>query len=499
MNEHEKSDDCVVPMKRPNNGSVTAGSAEGVEERRPVKGNSLKETKDRTQSREALQHARQRVREAAVRYCDEPLNSLWHHCYNVDHLRATFFSMKKNAAAGVDGVTWEAYAENLEGNLADLSDRLARGAYRARPVRRTFIPKADGRLRPLGIPALEDKLVQSLTKSVLEEIYERIFLGFSYGSRPGKKAHDALDALTVGIERGRVNWVLDADIRGYFDAIDHDCLIEMIEHRIGDKRVLRHIKKWLNAGVLEDGRKTVAEFGTPQGGSISPLLANIYLHYILDVWVKEWRRKHARGSVTIVRYVDDFVLGFQHEDDARRFLAELKERLAEFHLELHPEKTRLIEFGRFATERRGRFGLGRPETFDFLGFTHFCAKTREGRFQVGRKTEKKRMIAKLKVIKVKLRKRMHLPIQVVGAWLRRVVEGHFRYFAVPGNQRSLKCFRERLTRLWYTVIRRRSHKARLPWARMLTILDRHLPRPTILHPWPSQRFYANTRGRSPVR
>lgn len=490
MHEHEKSDDCVVPMKRSNKRSAKADSAEGVEERRSTKGNSLAETKNRTQSRDLLRNACQRVREAANRYRNEPLTSLWHHCYNIDHLRAVFYNLKKNASPGVDGVMWETYEEDLETNLADLSSRLARGAYQAKPVRRTFIPKADGSMRPLGIPVLEDKLVQSLTKSVLEEVYELMFAGFSYGSRPGRKAHDALDALTVAIEHGKVNWVLDADLRGYFDAIDHDRLMEMIEHRIGDKRVLRHIKKWLNAGVLEEGQKTVSEYGTPQGGSISSLLANIYLHYVLDEWVENWRRTQATGSVRIVRYVDDFVLGFSEERDARRFLAGLKQRLAEFHLELHPEKTRLIQFGKFAAERRERRGLGRPETFDFLGFTHMCVETRRGKFRIGRKTIKKRLRAKLLELKEELRKRMHHSIRDVGTWLGHVLAGYFRFHAVPGNIRSLSYFRDRLTRLWYTVIRRRSHKARLRWSRMHRIVERYLPQPKILHPWPDKRFYA---------
>jgi len=490
MHDREKSDERVVPKKRPNNERATARSAEDVEGRRSTKGNSTEETKDRTQSRTALQQALSRVREAVDRHRDQQLNSLWHHCYDVDHLRSVFLDMRKNAAAGVDGATWASYAETLEDNLRALSGRLARGAYRAKPVRRVYIPKSDGRQRPLGIPTLEDKLVQGVTKRVLDQAYEREFLGFSYGFRPGRGAQQALDALTIAIQRKKVSWVLDADIRGFFDAIDHDCLMKRIEHRIGDQRVLRHIKKWLNAGVLEDGKKTQAEYGTPQGGSISPLLANIYLHYAFDRWVTAWRRTEARGDVYVVRYADDFVLGFQYQDDAKRLLEALKRRLAEFHLELHPEKTRLIEFGRFAASNRQRRGEGKPETFNFLGFTHYCGKKKSGAFKVGRKTIRAKMTAKLKALKEQLRKRMHAPVAEIGAWLARVLEGHYQYFGVPGNSEAMQHFRDRLARLWYTTLRRRSQKTRLPWARMHRILEHWLPRPRITQPWPDQRFDA---------
>lgn len=490
MHEREESDERVVPKKRPNKERAAAGLAEGVEGRRSTKGNSMKETKGRTQSRETLQRNLHRVREAAARYKEQQLTTLWHHCYNVDHLRAVFLGLRKRAAPGVDGQTWADYAENLEAHLQDLSARLGRGAYRAKPVRRTYIQKPDGRQRPLGIPTIEDKLVQGLTKTVLEQVYEQEFLGFSYGSRPGRSPHRALDALAVGIERKGVRWVLDADIRGFFDAIDHDRLIEFVELRIADQRVLRHVKKWLNAGVLEDGKKTQAEYGTPQGGSISPLLANIYLHYVLDLWVEEWRQTEARGEVIAVRYVDDFVLGFQHEDDARRLQAALKERLAAFHLELHPDKTRLIEFGRQAANDRRRRGEGKPETFDFLGFTHYCGKTRRGKFKLGRKTQRKKKVAKLKSIKEQLRKRMHAPVSETGAWLQRVLQGHYQYYAVPGNSPAMAHFRESVIRLWYTTLRRRSQKSGHNWMRMQRLERQWLPYPRILHPWPRQRFDA---------
>lgn len=490
MNDHEKSDECVVPRKHPNRECARAYSAEDVEGRRSTKGNSMEGNRSRTQSREILQNSLHRVREAAGRNKDQQLTSLWHHCYDVDHLRAIFLDLREDAAAGVDGATWTSYAESLEDNLRDLGARLARGAYQAMPVRRVYIPKPDGRERPLGIPTLEDKLVQGITRRVLDQIYEQEFLGFSYGFRPRRGAHQALDALAVALQRKKVNWVLDADIRGFFDAIDHECLITMIEHRVGDPRVLHHIKKWLNAGVLEDGTKTQAEYGTPQGGSISPLLANIYLHYAFDLWVKEWRRTDARGEVYVVRYADDFVLGFQYESDAQRLLEALKRRFKEYHLELHPEKTRLLEFGRFAAANRQRRGEGKPDTFNFLGFTHYCGKTKTGAFQVGRKTIQKRMLAKVKTLKERIRLRMHAPVAETGAWLERVITGHYRYFGVPGNIDAMQDFRDRVSRLWYTALRRRSQKSRFTWIRMHRLLVRWLPQPRIFHPWPGQRFDA---------
>jgi group II intron reverse transcriptase/maturase len=499
MNDPEESDGFVVPKKLANKGGAAALPAEQVEGRFPTKGNSTKETRVRAQDREALQQHLRRVREVATRDKELSFTTLWHHVYDVDHLRAVFFQLKKSAAPGVDRVTWQIYAESLEDNLLDLAARLRCGAYRAKPVLRVYIPKPDGRQRPLGIPALEDKLVQSVTKQVLEQIYETDFLGFSYGCRPERSPHRALDALVVGITRKKVNWVLDADIRGFFDAIDHDCLMSFVEQRVADQRVLRHIKKWLNAGVLEDGAKTWSESGTPQGGSISPLLANIYLHYVLDLWVEEWRRTQARGDLIVVRYVDDFVMGFQYREDALACLNALKTRLTKYRLELHPEKTRLIEFGRYATERRQGRGEGKPATFDFLGFTHFCGTTRAGQFKVGRKTKRKTATAKLQVLKELLRKRMHAPVPRVGAWLSRVLKGHYRYYGVPGNIAAMGFFRDRLTLLWRLALRRRSQNGNVTWARMNRLALRWLPQPTIQHPYPDQRFRVTTQGRSPVR
>ena len=375
-----------------------------------------------------LPNAVERIRQAASRDKELRFTGLWHHVYQVERLRKAYYSLKRGAAPGVDGETWRHYGEDLEENLQDLSGRLKRGAYRAKPVRRAYIPKADGRQRPLGVTVLEDKIAQRATAEVMNAIYEKDFLGFSYGFRPGRSPHDALDALYAGIMTKPVSWVLDADIRGYFDAMDHEWLVKFVEHRIADKRVVRHIKKWLNAGVLEDGTRTQSEEGVPQGGSISPLLANIYLHYVFDLWVDHWRQRYARGCAVVVRFADDFVIGFQYREDAERFWRELRERFAKFNLRLQDDKTRLIEFGRFATENRKRRGDGKPESFVFLGFLHVCDRTSKGKFIVLRQTLRKRMQAKLKAIKVELRRRLQNPIPVVGHWLRSVLLGHYQYF-----------------------------------------------------------------------
>jgi len=446
-----------------------------------------------------LPNAMERIRQAACRDKELRFTTLWHHVYNIDRLREAYFSLKRNAAAGVDGETWRHYGKDLETNLQDLSGRLKRGAYRAKPVKRAYIPKPDGRQRPLGVTTLEDKIVQKATVEVLNAIYETDFLGFSYGFRPGRSPHDALNALYAGIMTRKVSWVLDADIRGYFDAISHEWLMKFIEHRIADRRVLRHIKKWLNAGVLEDGKRTYSAEGVPQGGSISPVLANVYLHYVFDLWIEQWRHRHATGDVIVVRFCDDFVVGFQHHHDALRFLEALKERFRKFNLELHEGKTRLIEFGRFAADNRKRQGKGKPQTFDFLGFTHICSQTRKGKFTVLRHTIAKRMRAKLLELKRELRRRLHLPVPVVGKWLRMVLLGHFRYFGLPGNSRKLEAFKYHVSRLWFRMLRRRSQRHRLNWERMARLIKRWLPQPRICHPYPDLSMYVNTRGRSPVR
>jgi group II intron reverse transcriptase/maturase len=403
-----------------------------------------------------------------------------------------YFGLKRNAAPGVDGETWQHYGENLEGNLRELAGRLKRGAYRAKPVRRVYIPKSDGRQRPLGVTTLEDKIVQRAVVEVLNAIYETDFLGFSYGFRPGRNPHNALDALYVGIMRKKVNWVLDADIRGFFDAMDHVWLMKFIEHRVADQRVLRHIKKWLNAGVIEDGKRTRAEAGSPQGGSVSPLLANVYLHYVFDLWVQQWRKKHAHGEMIIVRFADDITAGFQYREDAERFLEDLRKRFRKFHLELHPEKTRLIEFGRYAARNRKRAGAGKPESFDFLGFTHSCDKTRNGKFIVLRQTMRKRMCAKLHELKSELRRRMHHSIPEVGQWLRSVMRGHFQYYGVPRNQRKLNAFKYQVYRLWLRVLRQRSQRHRMTGERMNRLAARWFPPVHVLHPYPEQRLRVMT-------
>lgn len=487
-NEHGKSDKPIVPKKLANKGCGEPRPAERVEGRGLAKGNPDQQNRDRTQSRTDLPSVLERVRQAARRDKGLRFTTLWHHVYEVDRLRAAYLATKREAAPGIDGETWTQYGQALEDNLQDLSERLRRGAYRAKPVRRVYIPKPDGRQRPIGVPVLEDKIVQRAATEVLGAVYEADFLGFSYGFRPRRGSHNALDALSVGLSRRRVNWVLDADIRGFFDAIDHGWLVKFIEHRIADQRVVRHVQKWLKAGVLEEGSRTYPETGSPQGGSISPMLANVYLHYVFDLWADRWRRTQARGDVILVRYADDFVVGFQDRAEAERFLGELRERFRKFHLELHPDKTRLIEFGRYAAERREHRGEGKPQTFNFLGFTHICGKDRRGRFVVLRQTMRQRMQAKLKAVGQLLRRRMHAALPEVGRWLRSVVEGYYRYYAVPRNYPALKSFRFEVIRLWRLTLRRRSQKARVTWKRMIAIAQRWLPTPRILHPYPEQRL-----------
>jgi RNA-directed DNA polymerase len=487
MNEHGKSDRPVVPVKSLNKAGQPV--AEGMEGRGLAKGNPLQQNAPRTPSREGAHSALERIRQAAARDKKLRFTALLHHVYDMERLRAAYGEIERNAAAGVDGETWRHYGERLEENLQALAERLRRGAYRAKPVRRVFIPKADGRQRPLGVTALEDKIVQRATVEVLNAIYETDFLGFSYGFRPGRSQHNALDALYVGILTKKVNWVLDLDIRGFFDTIDHGWLVKFIEHRIADRRVVRLIQKWLNAGVLENGKRMRVEEGTPQGGSASPLLANIYLHYVFDLWIQQWRRKQASGDVIVVRFADDIVVGFQNQSEAERFRAELAERFAKFNLELHSEKTRLIEFGPVAADSRRWRGEGKPETFDFLGFTHICAKKRgNGRFTVLRQTIRKRLQAKLNEVKAELRRRMHDPVPEVARWLRSVVGGHIRYYGVPMNGPALFTFRFQVGRLWHRALSRRSQNGRVLWDRMRRLIDRWLPPARACHPYPLRRL-----------
>jgi RNA-directed DNA polymerase len=493
MYERGKSDGPVVPANLPNK----AAAAEAGEERGPAKGNADGKPRPGRSAGTGVSSALDRVREVARRDKDARFTALLHHV-SLERLAMAYWALSPKAAPGVDGVTWQDYGQDLVANLRDLHERVHSGRYRARPSRRAYIPKADGRLRPLGIAALEDKILQRAVVEVLNAVYEVDFRGFSYGFRPGRGPHDALDALTVGIERKKVNWVLDADIRDFFTSVDRSWLERFLRHRIADERVLRLIGKWLAAGVMEEGVWSEGA-GTPQGASASPLLANVYLHYVLDLWVEWWRRHRARGDVIIVRFADDFICGFQHQRDAHRFLADLRQRMARFGLELHPDKTRLIEFGRFAAANRAARGLGKPETFGFLGFTHGCGTTRGGWFQVKRVTTAKRLRAALCQVKAQLKSRMHLPIPEQGRWLASVVRGHMAYYAVPGNVQAVAAFRDEVTRHWFKALRRRSQRTTVNWARMSRIETRWLPRARVMHPYPNVRFGARTQGRSPVR
>jgi group II intron reverse transcriptase/maturase len=486
MNEHRKSDSSIVPEKLSNKDS--SESAEAMEGRGLTKGNQLEQNTPRTQGRRGVSSALERVREAVQRDKEERFTALFHHVYDVERLRDAYDGLKRQAVPGVDGETWRHYGQDLEENLKDLSERLKRGAYRAKPVQRAYIPKADGKERPIGIPTLEDKIVQRATVEVLNSIYEKDFLGFSYGFRPGKSQHSALDALSVGIMRKKVSWVLETDIRSFFDTLKHEWLVKFVEHRIGDRRIVRLIQKWLNAGVLEEGKRIRKEEGTVQGGSISPLLSNIYLHYVFDVWVHWWRRHRANGEVIVVRYADDWAAGFQYQSDAQKFLRELKERFARFGLELHTEKTRLIEFGRFAAQSRLARGEGKPETFDFLGFTHICGKKKSGKFTVLRKTVRKRWQNKLKEVRQELRVRMHRSVPEQGAYLKSVLLGHMRYYGVPMNGRSMNAFRYALQRVWWKVLRRRSQKHNLTWKRLERLIAAWFPPVRIYHPYPLERL-----------
>jgi RNA-directed DNA polymerase len=500
MHGHGESYSGIVPAKQSNKGGRPP--AEAAEGRPLTKENTRQSNPRQTPSWVSGPSGLERVRQAARKEGKLKFTALLHQVTR-DRLRESYHSLKRQAAPGVDGVTWAEYGQGLEGRLADLEGRIQRGAYRAQPSRRVWIPKPDGRQRPLGVAALEDKIVQYAVGTVLNQIWEEDFLGFSYGFRPGRGQHDALDALWVGIVRKKVNWVIDLDIRSFFDKLQHPWLVRFVGHRIGDRRVIRLIQKWLKAGVMEHGQWAETKEGSPQGAVISPLLANLYLHYVLHLWVEQWRKKQAYGDVIIVRYADDAVLGFEHRVEAERFLEELRERMAKFGLELHPEKTRLIEFGRFAAERRKKRGEGKPETFNFLGFTHVCGTNYQtGHFTVHRKTIGKRMAAKLKAIKAQLQRRMHARIPGTVLWLQQVVRGYFQYHAVPGNCARLDAFRKEVVRLWYRALHRRSQRSRLRWATFGERLAVLLPTAQILQPYPNLRFdakYPSIRGKNRVR
>jgi RNA-directed DNA polymerase len=487
MNERGKSDRRVVPANPPNK----AMAAEVGEGRRRAEGNTDSKTRPGRSAGQDVPSALGRVRQVARTDKKVRFTALLHHL-TISRLRAAYGAIRPQAAPGVDGVRWTEYGQDLEAKLADLHARVQSGRYRAYPSRRAYIPKADGRQRPLGIAALEDKIVQRAVVEVLNAVYEEDFRGFSYGFRPGRSPHDALDALSVGICYKKVNWVLDADIRDFFGQLDHAWLRRFVQHRIADTRVLRLIDKWLAAGVIEEGKWSQARQGSPQGASVSPLLANVYLHYVLDLWADWWRRHRAHGDVIIVRWADDFIVGFEHEQDARRFLDELRERFAAFGLELHPDKTRLIEFGWHAAGNRKARGLGKPETFDFLGFTHICAKSGRARFWLKRITIAARMRAKLKAVKDQLKLRSHQPIPQQGQWLASVVRGHGAYYAVPGNIDAVQAFRDQIIRHWCKALRRRSQKTRITWERMNRLAKRWLPPIRVMHPFPNVRFAART-------
>jgi len=489
MNERGKSDRPVVPANLPN--KTASAVAEVGEGRGRAKGNTASKTRPGHSAGPGASSALERVREVARADKGARFTALLHHV-DLARLRAAYRAIRPQAAPGVDGVTWVEYGQDLESNLRDLHSRVQAGRYRAKPSRRVHIPKADGRLRPLGIASLEDKIVQRAVVEVLNAVYEVDFRGFSYGFRPGRGPHDALDALAVGIGRKKVNWVLDADIRDFFNQLDRAWLRKFLEHRIADKRVLRLIDKWLAAGVIEDGKWSETLAGSPQGASVSPLLANVYLHYVFDLWADWWRHRRAHGDVIIVRFADDVTVGFEYEQDAQRFLSDLHERFAGFGLQLHPDKTRLIEFGRHAARNRAARGQGKPETFDFLGFTHICARSKNGRFWLKRITISKRMRAKLREVKDQLKLRMHEPIPVQGRWLRSVLQGHFAYYAVPGNSDAVSAFRFQVTRHWFKTLRRRSQRTRVNWERMNRLATRWIPPAHVKHPFPEVRFAAST-------
>lgn len=488
-----QSDGGIVAMKQTNKCAQPNKNghpqAESVEQRPPNKGNPGQTTGSGTQRPPTTSLGLDRVREAARRNQKLQFTNLMHHITE-GLLHEAYLKLNTKAAAGVDQVTWKEYGKGLNGRLKTLHELIQSGQYRAKPSRRIYIAKPDGRKRPIGIAALEDKIVQQALILVLSAIYEVDFKGFSYGFRPGRSPHNALDAVYVAITKYPVNWVLDADIRSFFDTLDHEWLMKFVGLRIGDQRILRLIRKFLRAGVSEDGEWSKTVVGTPQGAVISPLLANIYLHYVLDLWVNWWRHQKAKGKVYIVRFADDFVLGFQHQADAEQLRKDLSERLAKFNLELQDDKTRLIEFGRDAATNRKRRGQGKPETFDFLGFTHICSKRRKnGGFALRRKTITKRARAKLKAVRKQLKRNRHLSVAEMGKWLKAVFQGHMNYYGVPGNREATDAFRTGLAKAWLHALRRRSQKGRnLTWKKFQRWFVTWIPTARTVHPYPNQRL-----------
>jgi len=476
-------------MKQSNNPSKDA--AETGEGRALTKRNVSEYARGQTQSWNNTMSRLARVREAAIKDKKQSFTALMHHL-TPELLLKSFYELKRQAAKGVDGVSWNDYQKNLESRIQDLCRRIQSGQFRPLPARRIYIPKEDGKERPLSILSIEDKIAQQAIVTLLNQIYEVDFLGFSYGFRPNRGPHDALDALTFGIYKQKVNWVLDLDIKKFFDTVEHDWLIQMIRHRVRDERLVSLIIRWIRVGYVDDGGKRhVSHCGVPQGAVISPLLSNIYLHYVFDLWTHQWRNRKAQGDVTVIRYADDAVLGFQYHGDAKSFLSALEQRLQSFGLVLHPVKTRLIRFGRYAVLQYRERGMSKPECFDFLGFTHFCTTTRNGAFMVGRRTSRKRLVRQIKAIYGELRRRLHHPIPSTLKWLQRVVRGHLNYYAVPGNGPQIARFYYEVVERWFKVLRRRSQRHSITWATFGPWVRNVLPKVRIVHPYPEARFDAN--------
>lgn len=442
-----------------------------------------------TQSMEHLRDSLTRLGDAARRHKDLQFNNLLHHI-TLDCLSQAFYHLNKQAAKGVDEQDWHSYAEGLAQHLPRLHQQVQSGRYRAQAIKRVWIPKADGSQRPIGITSIEDKIVQQAVVWVLEAIYEQDFLGFSYGFRPNRSQHQALDAVYMAISVKKVGWIIDADLKAFFDTLNHDWMMRFLEHRIADRRVLRLIKGWLTAKVQDGKQSQKSSLGTPQGGVISPLLANIYLHYVLDLWLQQWRKRRSRGDVYIVRYADDFIIGCQYRDDADGLLHAIKQRFAKFALSLNEQKTKLIEFGRFAGQNRAQRGQSKPDTFDFLGFTHACGEAlSSGKFMLKRYTIKKKARAFLARVKAFIRNGICYSPYAVGNKLKQILTGYFNYFAIPGNQACIGMIRTEVCKYWLRTLRRRSQKGRtFNWQRLKGLVMLFIPHTRVRHPYPNQRL-----------